>query len=101
MLYSTFFQRAFDQVFHDVLLQKLPVIFCLDRAGLVGPDGPTHHGVFDIAFLRSIPNIIVTAPADGNEMYDLLFTAIKYLHVFFLYFYVFFYKVLMMVMIQR
>ncbi len=75
-IYSTFMQRAYDHIFHDVLLQDLPVIFCMDRAGLVGADGPTHHGVFDIAFMRSLPNIIVSAPKDGNELSDLLFTAI-------------------------
>ena len=58
-------------------LQKLPLIICMDRAGIVGKDGPTHHGVFDISFMRSIPNIVVAAPSNGNEMYDLLYTAIK------------------------
>ena len=77
VLYSTFFQRAFDQVFHDVLLQKLPVIFCLDRAGLVGPDGPTHHGVFDISIMNSLPGIIIAAPKDGNELDNLLLTALE------------------------
>jgi len=77
VLYSTFFQRAYDQVLHDVLLQKLPVIFCLDRAGLVGPDGPTHHGVFDISMLINLPGIIVTAPKDGNELDSLLLTALE------------------------
>ena len=67
VLYSTFFQRAYDQVLHDVLLQKLPVIFCLDRAGLVGPDGPTHHGVFDFAMLNSFPNIIISSTKDGMD----------------------------------
>ena len=76
-IYSTFMQRAYDHIFHDVLLQDLPVIFCMDRAGLVGADGPTHHGVFDIAFMRSLPNIIVTAPKDGNELSDLLLTAVQ------------------------
>ena len=76
-LYSTFFQRAFDQVFHDVLLQKLPVIFCLDRSGLVGPDGPTHHGVFDISMMNSLPGIVIAAPKDGNELDNLLFTALE------------------------
>ena len=75
VLYSTFFQRAYDQVIHDVLLQKLPVVFCLDRAGLVGPDGPTHHGVFDISMMINIPGIILTAPKDGNELDNLLATA--------------------------
>ena len=77
VFYSTFFQRAFDQVFHDVLLQKLPVIFCLDRAGLVGPDGPTHHGVFDISMMINLPGIVVAAPKDGNELDNLLLTALE------------------------
>jgi len=76
-IYSTFIQRAYDQIIHDIALQNLPVIICMDRAGLVGPDGPTHHGIFDIAFLRIIPNIIVTSPKDGFELHDLLFTALK------------------------
>ncbi len=67
-IYSTFLQRAYDIVLHDVALQNLPVIFCLDRAGLVGDDGPTHHGVFDIAYLRHIPNMSLLAPKDGGEM---------------------------------
>ena len=62
---------------HDVALQKLPAIFCMDRAGVVGNDGPTHHGIFDVSFMRSIPNMIVTAPMNGNEMYNLMYTAIK------------------------
>lgn len=74
-LYSTFAQRCYDQILHDICLQKLPVVFALDRAGLVGEDGPTHHGVFDISFLRSIPNLIMAAPADENEMGHLLKTA--------------------------
>ncbi len=74
-IYSTFLQRAFDCIFHDGLLQDLPIIYCMDRAGLVGPDGPTHHGVFDIPMLRMLPNIIVTAPKDGNELKNLLATA--------------------------
>lgn len=75
-VYSTFLQRSYDQIMHDCLLQKIPVIFCMDRAGLVGPDGPTHHGVFDIVFLRTLPEIIVTAPKDGNELRNLLATAL-------------------------
>ncbi|PIS29007.1 1-deoxy-D-xylulose-5-phosphate synthase [Candidatus Saganbacteria bacterium CG08_land_8_20_14_0_20_45_16] len=71
-VYSTFLQRAYDQIIHDVCLQNLPVVFCLDRAGLVGEDGPTHHGVFDIAFLRSIPNMTVMTPADGDELKEML-----------------------------
>ncbi len=74
-LYSTFAQRCYDQILHDICLQKLPVVFALDRAGLVGEDGPTHHGVFDISFLRSIPNLIMSAPADENELQHLLKTA--------------------------
>ena len=76
-IYSTFMQRAYDHIFHDALLQKLPVVFCMDRAGVVGPDGPTHHGVFDIAFMRSLPGMIVTAPKDGNELRNLLATGLN------------------------
>ncbi len=75
-IYSTFLQRAFDQIVHDVALQGLPVIFVLDRAGLVGGDGPTHHGVLDLAYLRIIPNLYVAAPRDENELQHLLATAI-------------------------
>lgn len=74
-IYSTFLQRAYDQVIHDVALQNLPVIFCLDRAGLVGEDGATHHGVFDIAFLRCLPNMIIYAPKDEIELQNILYTA--------------------------
>ncbi|WP_271855212.1 1-deoxy-D-xylulose-5-phosphate synthase [Patiriisocius marinus] len=74
-IYSTFLQRAYDQVIHDVCLQKLPVIFCIDRAGVVGEDGATHHGIFDIAFLRCIPNIIILAPRNEEELRNMLFTA--------------------------
>lgn len=74
-LYSTFLQRAYDQVLHDVSLQKLPVIFALDRAGIVGEDGPTHHGVFDFSYLRHIPNIIVMAPKDEAELRNMMTTA--------------------------
>ncbi|NQU51540.1 MAG: 1-deoxy-D-xylulose-5-phosphate synthase [Bacteroidetes bacterium] len=74
-IYSTFMQRAYDQVIHDVAIQKLPVIFCLDRGGLVGEDGPTHHGAFDIAYMRTIPNMIVSAPMDEIEMRNLMYTA--------------------------
>lgn len=74
-LYSTFAQRCYDQILHDICLQKLPVVFALDRAGLVGEDGPTHHGVFDISFLRSIPNLTLAAPADENELQHMLKTA--------------------------
>ncbi len=74
-IYSTFLQRAYDQVIHDVALQNLPVIFCLDRAGLVGQDGATHHGVFDIAYLRCIPNLIVVAPRNEIELRNIMYTA--------------------------
>ena len=76
-IYSTFLQRAFDQIVHDVALQSLPVVFALDRAGLVGGDGPTHHGALDLAYLRSIPNLVVAAPRDENELQRLLATAIE------------------------
>jgi 1-deoxy-D-xylulose-5-phosphate synthase len=75
-IYSTFIQRGYDHLIHDVCMQKFPVVFALDRAGLVGEDGPTHHGVFDIAFTRSIPNLIVMAPADEDELADMLATAL-------------------------
>lgn len=74
-IYSTFIQRAYDQIVHDVAIQKLPVVFCLDRGGLVGEDGPTHHGVFDIAFMRSIPNLVVSAPMDEIDLRNLMYTA--------------------------
>jgi 1-deoxy-D-xylulose-5-phosphate synthase len=74
-IYSSFMQRAFDQVVHDVAIQKLPVIFCLDRAGLVGEDGPTHHGAYDIAYMRCIPNMIVSAPMNEAELRNLMYTA--------------------------
>jgi len=77
-IYSTFLQRAFDQIIHDVALQHLHVVFCLDRAGLVGADGPTHHGVLDIAYLRCIQQMVVMAPKDENELRDMLYTAIEY-----------------------
>jgi 1-deoxy-D-xylulose-5-phosphate synthase len=77
-IYSTFLQRAFDQIVHDVCLQKLPVVFAMDRAGLVGDDGPTHHGVFDIAYLRCLPNIVLAAPRDEAELVHLLHTALQY-----------------------
>ena len=76
-IYSTFLQRAFDQIVHDVALQELPVSFALDRAGLVGADGPTHHGVLDLAYLRAIPNMVIAAPRDENELQHLLATAIE------------------------
>ncbi|WP_418509006.1 1-deoxy-D-xylulose-5-phosphate synthase [Corallibacter sp.] len=74
-IYSTFLQRAYDQIIHDVALQKLPVVFCLDRAGLVGEDGATHHGAFDLAYLRCIPNLTIFAPRDEIELRDIMFTA--------------------------
>ncbi len=74
-IYSTFIQRAYDQIIHDIALQKLPVIFCLDRGGLVGEDGETHHGVFDIAYMRSIPNMIVSAPMTVRDLRNLMYTA--------------------------
>jgi len=75
-IYSTFLQRAYDQIIHDVGVQSLPVTFCLDRAGLVGADGPTHHGVFDLTYLRAVPNFVIAAPKDGDELCDLLKTAV-------------------------
>lgn len=77
-VYSTFLQRAYDQVLHDVCLQKLPVVFALDRGGLVGEDGPTHQGLFDFSFLRSIPNLVLMAPKDENELQHLLKTAVEH-----------------------
>ena len=74
-IYSTFMQRAYDQVIHDVCIQKLPVIFCLDRAGVAGSDGPTHHGAYDIAYMRCIPNMIVSAPMNESELRNLMYTA--------------------------
>jgi len=74
-IYSTFMQRAYDQVIHDVALQNLPVIFCLDRGGLVGSDGATHHGAFDLSYMRMVPNMIVSAPMDEIELRNLMFTA--------------------------
>lgn len=74
-IYSSFMQRAYDQVIHDVALQKLPVVFCLDRGGLVGADGPTHHGAYDLAYFRCIPNMIVSAPMNEEELRNLMFTA--------------------------
>lgn len=74
-IYSTFLQRAYDQIIHDVALQKLPVIFCLDRAGLVGEDGATHHGAFDMSYLRCIPNLIIFAPRDEIELRNIMYTA--------------------------
>jgi 1-deoxy-D-xylulose-5-phosphate synthase len=77
-IYSTFLQRAYDQIVHDVCLQKLNIVFAMDRAGLVGDDGPTHHGVFDIAYLRCLPNIVLMAPRDEAMLVDMLHTALRY-----------------------
>ncbi|MFW6347523.1 MAG: 1-deoxy-D-xylulose-5-phosphate synthase [Cyclonatronaceae bacterium] len=77
-IYSTFLQRGYDQVIHDVAIQKLPVVFCMDRAGLVGADGPTHHGLYDIAYMRCIPNIVAAAPMNEQELRDMLYTATLY-----------------------
>ncbi len=74
-IYSTFMQRAYDQVIHDVCIQRLPVIFCMDRAGVAGTDGPTHHGAYDIAYMRCIPNMIVSAPLNESELRNLMYTA--------------------------
>jgi len=76
-IYSTFLQRAFDPIVHDVALQKLPVLFCMDRAGLSGDDGPTHHGLFDIAYLRSVPDLVLMAPKDEDELADMMQTALE------------------------
>ena len=77
-IYSTFLQRAFDQIVHDVCIQKLPVVLCIDRAGIVGEDGPTHHGVFDLAYLRILPNMVIMSPKDENELQHMLYTALKH-----------------------
>lgn len=77
-IYSTFLQRAFDQIIHDVALQNLHVVFVLDRAGLVGADGPTHHGAFDLSYLRLVPNMVLMAPKDEAELRDMLYTAVNY-----------------------
>ena len=74
-IYSTFLQRAFDPIVHDVCLQNLPVVFCMDRGGLSADDGPTHHGLFDISYLRGIPNMVHMVPKDEDELADMLFTA--------------------------
>jgi 1-deoxy-D-xylulose-5-phosphate synthase len=76
-IYSTFLQRAFDQTFHDVAIMDLPVVFCMDRAGIVGADGPTHHGIYDMAFLRILPNMVCMAPKDENELRHMLKTAFE------------------------
>ncbi len=77
-IYSTFLQRAFDQIIHDIALQNLPVRFAIDRGGLVGEDGPTHHGVFDLSYLRMIPNMVVMAPRDAEQLRDMIRTAVEY-----------------------
>src|ERR1700733_10456673 len=74
-IYSTFLQRAFDNLFHDVCLQELPVIFAIDRAGIAGPDGSTHHGIYDISFLNAMPNMIITQPRNGHVLRELLESA--------------------------
>jgi 1-deoxy-D-xylulose-5-phosphate synthase len=76
-IYSTFLQRAFDPIVHDVALQRLPVVFCMDRAGLSGDDGPTHHGLFDIAYLRGIPEMVLMAPKDEDELADMMKTSLE------------------------
>ncbi len=77
-IYSTFLQRAFDQIVHDVALQSLPVVFCMDRGGLSGDDGPTHHGLFDISYLRSVPGLIHMDPKDEDELQDMMYTALQH-----------------------
>lgn len=77
-IYSTFLQRAYDQVIHDVAIQNLPVVFCIDRAGVAGADGPTHHGLYDISYLRAVPNIIISSPLNEEELRDMMYTASKY-----------------------
>ncbi|MDZ7716610.1 MAG: 1-deoxy-D-xylulose-5-phosphate synthase [Balneolaceae bacterium] len=77
-IYSTFLQRAYDQVIHDVAIQKLPVVFCIDRAGVAGADGPTHHGLYDISYLRAVPNMIISSPLNEEELRDMMYTASKY-----------------------
>ena len=77
-IYSTFLQRGFDQLVHDVAIQKLPVVFCIDRAGVVGADGPTHHGAYDISYLRSIPTLIISSPLNEQDLRDMMFTASEY-----------------------
>ena len=76
-IYSTFMQRAYDNIIHDVALQQLPVVLCLDRGGLVGEDGATHHGVFDLAYLCCVPNMVVAAPSDERELRNLMYTALR------------------------
>jgi 1-deoxy-D-xylulose-5-phosphate synthase len=78
VIYSTFLQRAYDQVLHDICIQKLPVVFALDRSGIVGEDGETHQGLFDLSYLRHLPNLVLMAPKDENELRDMLFTAVEH-----------------------
>ncbi|MEW6412165.1 MAG: 1-deoxy-D-xylulose-5-phosphate synthase [Candidatus Zixiibacteriota bacterium] len=78
VIYSTFMQRAYDQVIHDIALQKLPVVICMDRGGLVGNDGPTHHGAFDLSYLPAVPNLVVAAPKDGNELRSMLHYTVEH-----------------------
>ncbi|HID29452.1 MAG TPA: 1-deoxy-D-xylulose-5-phosphate synthase, partial [Desulfobacterales bacterium] len=77
-IYSTFLQRAYDQILHDVCLEKHPVVFAIDRGGIVGEDGPTHHGLFDYSYLRNLPNMVVMAPMDENELRNMLMTALEH-----------------------
>jgi len=77
-IYSTFLQRAYDQILHDVCLEQHPVVFAIDRGGIVGEDGPTHHGLFDFSYLRSLPNMVVMAPKDENELRHMLMTALDH-----------------------
>ncbi len=77
-IYSSFLQRAYDQVIHDVAIQNLPVVFCIDRAGIAGADGPTHHGLYDISYLRAVPNMIISSPLNEEELRDMMYTASKY-----------------------
>ncbi|MEK9156363.1 MAG: 1-deoxy-D-xylulose-5-phosphate synthase [Patescibacteria group bacterium] len=77
-IYSTFLQRAYDQILHDIALQKIPIVFALDRAGIVGTDGPTHHGLFDLSYLRHIPNLTILAPKDEDELQHMLYSAVNY-----------------------
>ncbi len=77
-IYSSFLQRAYDQVIHDVAIQNLPVVFCIDRAGVAGADGPTHHGLYDISYLRAVPNMIISSPMNEQELRDMMYTASKY-----------------------
>jgi 1-deoxy-D-xylulose-5-phosphate synthase len=77
-IYSTFLQRGFDQFVHDVAIQKLPVVFCIDRAGIAGADGPTHHGAYDTSYMRSIPNVVISSPLNEQDLRDMMYTASEY-----------------------